>query len=66
MGALYGPQKVKGYLSDLTHEKTTQKSSKYNSDIMDVSETKVTKAKVNLLVLVRPVEKDICSFQGLS
>ena len=33
---------------------------------MHVSETEVTKAKENLLGLVRPLQKDICSFQGMS
>ena len=32
MRALYKPQKVKGCPNDLNHEKTTQKSWKYNSD----------------------------------
>ena len=33
---------------------------------MDVSETEVTKAKENLLGLVRPLQKDICSFKNIS
>ena len=33
---------------------------------MDVLETEVTKAKENLLGLVKPLQKDICSFQGMS
>ena len=57
---------MKGRPSDKTHEKTTQKSLKYNSDSMHVSETEVTKAKENLLGLVRLVQKDICSFKGMS
>ena len=61
MEALYRPKKCKGRPSDLTHEKTTQKSWKYNSDSLHVSETEVTKTKGNLLGLVRPLQKDICS-----
>ena len=57
---------MKGRASDKTNEKTTQRSLKYNSDSMHVSETEVTKAKVNLLDLDRPLQKDICSFQGMS
>ena len=65
-GDLYRPQKVKGRPSDKTHEKITQKYWKYNPDSMHVSETEVTKEKENLLGLVRPLQKDICSFQGMS
>ena len=67
MGGLYtGLKKWRGRPSDKTHEKTTQKSWKYNSDNMHVSEIEVTKAKGNLLGLVRPLQKDISSFQGIS
>ena len=64
-GLIYA-SKSKGRPSDLTHEKRTQESWKYNSDSMHVSETEVTKAKVNLPGLVRPIQTDICSFQGMS
>ena len=57
---------MKGRPRDLTHEKTTQKSRKYNFDSMHLSETKLIKEKVNLLGLVKPLNKDICSFQGMS
>ena len=45
MRALYRPQKVKGRPSDLTLEKTTQKSWKYNSYIMHVLEIELKKRK---------------------
>ena len=57
---------MKGRPSDKTRETTTQKSLKYNSDIMHVSETEVTKAIVNLLGLVRPLHRDICISPGMS
>ena len=57
---------MKGRPNDKTHAKTTQKSTKYNSDSMHVSETEVTKVKENLLGLVRSLQKDICSFQSMS
>ena len=65
-GALYRPKKGKGRPSDLTHEKTTQKFWKYNSNIMQVLETKLKKVKVMLLCLVSPPQRYSDKFIELS
>ena len=57
MGALYKPKKVKDRLSDLTFEKIIQKSYKYNSDNMYVSEKELKKEIVILPGLMGPPHK---------
>ena len=64
MGALYRPKK-KGHPTNLTHEKTTQNSSKYKSDSMHVSGTKLKKGKGKFLGSIRPQQADTYIFQDL-
>ena len=65
MGALYRPQKVKGRPSDVTLEKITRKSRKYNSNRMHVLEKRNDITKSNASRPCQVSTELLCRFSQL-